>query len=251
MPDDQGSGGTPKTYTEDEVAQLTAGLKRNNQELLAEKGKLQDRLKPWEGKDPEQVSKVLEEHDRLTAEQQKAKGDWAAREATLRNEFKAEHDKVLTPLQQENGQLRERLFDAVAIREATEAIAAAEGSTKLLLPILRPELTTVEVDGRLVTAVKGPDGKPRYHSTTGVLVTPAERIAELKALPDYAPAFKGAPGSGSGGRGGQGGGAKSYTKLSDFTTDAEKVQFIAEHGREAFEKLAFASAPAVPGGKAG
>ena len=241
--------GDPKTYTQEEVDAQIAGLKQKNQELIGTNNQLKGQLKPWEGKNPEEVQKVLDENARITAEQQKAKGDWDAREQTLRTEFKTEHDKVVTPLQTENQQLKARLFDAVAVRDATEAIAAAEGNSKLLLPVLQPELMTVVVDGKEVTAIKGDDGKPRYHATSGKLVTVAERVAELRENADYAPAFKGAPGSGTGARPASTGG-KTYRTMADFANDAEKVAFIAAHGQKAFEDLAFATQPKPVGGKA-
>jgi hypothetical protein len=232
----------PKTYTQQELDAEIAGLKTKNQELIGTNNQLKDKLKPWEGKDPEQVGKVLEEHAKATADAQKAKGDWDAREQTLRTEFKTEHERVVSPLQQENAQLKARLFDAVAVRDATEAIAAAEGNSKLLLPVIQSELMTVVVEGKEVTGIKGEDGKPRYHPTTGKLVTPADRVAELKASADYAGAFKGAPGSGTGTRP-AGPGGKVIRSLSDFANDKEKVGFIAEHGQAAFETLAYAPKP--------
>lgn len=239
--------GDPKVFTEEQVqariAEETRGLKENKDKVLNELAEAKQKLKPWEGKDPERVAKVLEEHERLTADRQKAQGNWEEREATLRGDFKQQHDAVVGPLQVEVTTLKARLFDAVAVRDASEAIAAAEGNPKLLLPVIRDELITVEVEGRLVTAVKGLDGKPRYHATTNALVTPTERVAELRANADYAGAFKGAPGSGGGARESKSLGGKVYRTLGDFSTTKEKVDFIAEHGQAAFEAIAYATPP--------
>jgi hypothetical protein len=191
-----------KTYTQQDVDAEVGGLKAKNTELLGEVRKLKDAVAPWQGLDPEKVKAALEAQTTAQAEQQKKAGDWDAREKTLRDGFKQEHDKVVVPLTERVSTMEQELFEAVAGRDAVEAInlPSVKGNAKLLLPIIRPELGVVLVDGKRVTVVKGPDGKPRYHPTTNALVTVEDRLKELRAVPDYAGAFEGVSGSGSGAR---------------------------------------------------
>lgn len=191
-----------KTYTQAELDAEVAGLKGKNGELLGKLKDLQAALEPWKGLDAAAVKEALAARTKAEEDAQRKSGDWDAREKSLRDGFKLEHDKVVGPLQERVTGLERELFEAVAVRDALEAInlAGVKGNPKLLLPILRPELGVVEVDGQRVTVVKGSDGKPRYHPTTNALVTVEDRLKELRAIPDYAGAFEGAPGSGSGAR---------------------------------------------------
>lgn len=85
-----GQGEQPKTYTEAEVAELVAGLKRNNEQLLSEKK-------------AEAKAKQEAEAARILAEQEKAKqsGELEQFEQSLRKQYEpviAEKDAKLTAL---------------------------------------------------------------------------------------------------------------------------------------------------------
>lgn len=196
----EGDTGQAGTFTQAQVDEMVAGLKAKNQELLGSMAKVKDQLKPWEGLDPEKVRTVLAEHEKTTAERQKVQGDWDAREKTLRDGFAAEHSKVVEPLKSELATARNDLFEAIAIRDAVEAMADPEikANPKLILPVIRSELAVEVVDGHRVTVVKGEDGKPRYHPTSNKLVTVKDRLKELRAAKEFGGGFEGTTGSGSG-----------------------------------------------------
>ena len=88
--DTNSQGEQPKTYTEAEVAELVAGLKRNNEQLLAEK------------KEAARQRKEAEEA-RILSEQERAKksGELEEFEQSLRKQYEpviAEKDAKLTAL---------------------------------------------------------------------------------------------------------------------------------------------------------
>lgn len=213
---DDGSG-EATTFTKAEVEKLVAeqvaGLKGKNDELLGKLKAATEAVRQFEGLDPEQARKALEEAKKAEAEKAKAVGDWDAREKQLREEFAAQHAKVVEPLTMTAKQLEADLFEAVAVRDALAAMPQKhiKGNPDLLLPIIRPELGVEVIDGKRTTIVKGPDGKARYNATTGKLVTVEERLVELRAVPKYAGAFEGAGGSGGGAEGGAGGGGGTVT----------------------------------------
>jgi len=200
--------GTVKTFTQEQVDAEVKGLKAKNEELL---GKLRDAtsaLEPWKGLDAAKVKEVLTAHEEATANKQKAQGDWDAREKKLRDDFKVEHDKVVGPLSERVTALEADLFDAIAVRDAVEAMSDPEikANPKLILPLLRSELGVAVVEGKRVTVVKGPDGKPRYHQTNNSLVSVKDRLKELRGVKDYAGGFEGTVGGGSGAKGSDAGG---------------------------------------------
>lgn len=210
---DNGDGGqATTTFTQADVermvAEQVAGLKTKNQELLGKLKSAQELASQFEGLDPERARKALSAAEKAEAEKAKAAGDWDAREKALREQFTAEHSKVVEPLQKKVTDLETGLFSAVAERDAIEACALQDvkGRPKLVLPIIRPELGVEMIDGKMTTVVKGPDGKARYHQTTGALFTVADRLKELRGIPDYAGAFEGTGASGGGAEGGRGGG---------------------------------------------
>lgn len=213
---DDGSGEATtftKADVERMVAEQVAGLKNKNDELLGKLKSATEMARQFEGLDPEQARKALEAAKKAEADKAKAVGDWDAREKQLREEFAAEHTKVVQPLSEKAKQLEADLFEAVAVRDALAAMPQKHirGNPDLLLPIIRPELGVEVVDGKRITVVKGPDGKARYNATTGKPITVEERLAELRAIPRYAGAFEGTGGSGGGAESGAGGGAGTVT----------------------------------------
>jgi hypothetical protein len=228
---DEGDGGqATTTYTPAQVEEMVAGLKAKNTELLGKVKSLSEATKSFEGLDPQRAREALAAAEKAEAERAKAVGDWDAREKALRDQFTQEHTKVLEPLMTKAQQLEADLFEAVAGRDAAEAISlpTVKGNAKLLMPIIRPELAVEVIDGRRVTVVKGADGKPRYHPTTGALVTVADRLLELRALPEYGGAFEGAGGSGGGATGGGGAGGVHTIRAGDDKAFLSQLSEIAK-----------------------
>lgn len=192
-----------KTYTQAELDAEVAGLKRKNAEVLGEMAKLKEAmaaLEPFKGLDPEKVKGALTAAEKAEAERQKQEGDWEAREKAIREQAAKEHAAIVGPLQAELATARAGLFQSVAQRDALEAMGKPDikGNSALLMPLLLPELDVQVVDGRQVTVVKGPDGKPRYRTTDNTLFTVEDRLKELRAKPEYGGAFLGPAASGTG-----------------------------------------------------
>lgn len=211
-----------KTYTQAELDAEVEGLKKKNLELLGKLKTTDERAKelegaiaPWKGLDPEKVKAALAALEKADGEKHKQAGDWEAREKQLREQMAKEHAAIVGPLEEKLRQREAGLFKSVAERDALEAMGKPDikGVSALLLPLLLPELDVQAVDDKLVTVVKGPDGKPRYRTTDNTLFTVEDRLKELRAKPEYGGAFQGSGGSGTGaeGRGGTGA-AKVVTK---------------------------------------
>jgi len=193
-------GQAATTFTQAQVDEMVAGLKSKNSELLGKVKSYDERLKPYEGLDPAKAREALTAAEKAEAEAAKARGDWDANEKRLRDQWAAEHTKVVDPLKSELDQTKAELFEAVAVRDALEAMSSKDvlANPKLAMPLIRHELGTEVIDGKRVTVIKGVDGKARYHPTTGLLVTVADRLKELRTVPDYAGAFQSPAGSGGG-----------------------------------------------------
>lgn len=196
-----------KTYTQAEmdakVDEIVKGLKAKNLELLGDVKALKEALDPLKGIDPEKARAALAAQEKAEAEKHKQAGDWEAREKALRDQLAKEHTSVVEPLKAKLAELESGLFKSVAERDALEAMGKPEikGNSALLLPLIQSELKVMVVDGKQVTAVLGPDGKPRYRMTDNALLTVEDRLKELRAKPEYGGAFQGSGGSGTGAEG--------------------------------------------------
>ncbi|MFC3072357.1 hypothetical protein [Shinella pollutisoli] len=120
-------------------------------------------------------------------------------------------------------------------QRATTAIAEAKGSVDLLLPHVLNATRTVEKDGKFEVEVVDRNGNVRIDGK-GNNMDIKGLIAEMKASEVFGRAFEASGQSGSGKLPGNGGGDRGQLKRSQMT-NADKANYIAEHGQEAFLKL--------------
>lgn len=193
-----------------------SGLKKKVDELLAEKKASDHKRKEAE----EAARKAAEEAARKAGDVGALEKSWQEKLATTQ----AEKDAEITRL---NSSLTNVLVDNVATTLANEL--ALQGSANVLLPHVRNRLAVDYVDGKPVTRVLGPDGKPSA-------ATIEELKAEFAANVAFAPIIAGSKASGSGAGGGNGGGAAPSGNRSKMTP-AEKAAYIAKHGAEAYGNL--------------
>jgi len=204
-PDDSGSGGGADgaggaSGTEKEEL---AALKRNNAAVLRELREARDKLKPYEGIDPEAVRKLVAEKEKAEADALKAKGDWDSREQALRDAF----SKEKAPLEQRVRKLETTLFDALGKAKAVAAIADAKGRVRSVLPAVLPFLKMVEEDDRFEIRVVDQMGKERIADSKGNPFTVEALVAELRADSDFKDLFLAPAASGAGAPPGGGAGA--------------------------------------------
>ncbi len=192
----------------------TTGLKKKNDELLAE-------LK--QGRD---AKKAAEDAARAAAEETaRKKGDIAALEKSWGDKFSAREIELTTETTRLNASLNKVLVDSVATNIAAEL--AIQGSANVLLPHIRNRLTVDWVDGQPVTKVLGLDGKPSA-------LTPDELKAEFAANKAFAPLIAATKASGGGASGAGGGGAadKTMTRAQwDSKSPVERMEFAKKGGK--------------------
>lgn len=129
----------------------------------------------------------------------------------MRTQLQAEFETNMNPIIEENKSLKTGMVTDRLTASASQAIAAANGSTELLMPIIKNMTKAEFVDGKVVISVTGDDGKPRVKDhVNNVLMGVDDLVAELRNNPAYGGAFK-AGGGGSGG-----------TPLKHGTPDANK-----------------------------
>ena len=159
-----------------------AGLKKNRDEAIERHKELQQRLKAYDGIDPDEYEKLLEAREAAEAEKAKAAGDWEKLQARLDKKL-AEKDAIIADLSKRNENTwRER--------EALAAIAKHGGNVTLLRGIVSQALR-VEADG---------DGYSVHAVVDGENMDATAYVAHLKEQDEYAGAFAPAGTSGSGSR---------------------------------------------------
>lgn len=186
-----GSGATTKTYTEAEVAELVAGLKQNNAQLLAEK---------------KETARQKKEADdaRMLAEQERAKksGELEQFEQALRSSF-----------EKEKGELSSKL-EALSARVVGESKKAVLGgfATEFLTPEsldIIAQLVKVEFDGN--------DVKTQFTDFAGKVVTtdPVEFKKWMAKHPAISHLMRSTLSSGGGASGSKSsGGATDFASMS-------------------------------------
>ncbi|HKX32090.1 MAG TPA: hypothetical protein VJ302_30670 [Blastocatellia bacterium] len=216
------------------------GLAAAKKQLLAEKKAVEDRLKAYEGIDPERARQLMTDAEKLEADKLKAKGDWDARETQLKGQlaadlqkreqhFSGEAEKWKTREALLMGALEENLIGA----QATAAIVAAGGSPELLLPHVIKLAKLFEEDGKFAARVVDEKGAPRIANVKGDPFTMTHLVDELKANPVFGRAFAASPAGGSGapGQSRNNSGGKTKTR-ADFNqmAPADRAAHVRDGG---------------------
>jgi hypothetical protein len=218
----------PETFTKEQVAELVAaevaGLKANNSTLLAEKKRLADLAKKFDGLDPDAARTALQAAEEAERKRAEMAGDWKARETQLLEKVAANEKAKDATISSLSSALERRLVDA----EATSALAAAKGSPKVLLPHIKAHVRVVQEDGEYVVQVVDSKGNQRIGDAKGSPMTIAQLVEEMKEDPDFARNFDGTGSSGGGAaksNGGAGGAVRQIasTNSPDFLANLSGI----------------------------
>jgi len=187
------------TYTQAQVdaliAEQTAGLKANRDELMKEAKKAKEALKGYEGVDPEEHRRLKTAAEEAERKKAAAEGDFKALEAQLVKKLADAEAKSGAEQARLRGSLDKYLIDAEAVRE----LAAHSDSPALLLPHIRGQMRVVEQDGAFVARIVDSAGNVRIGKGQGSApMTLGELIEDMKQDKTYAPAFRGTGSSGGG-----------------------------------------------------
>jgi hypothetical protein len=215
------------------VAENTQGLKNKNNELLGKQKALSEKLKQFEGIDPDAVKTILqrfsddEEAKLISA----GKIDEVLNKRTER--FRSEFDKKLKAEQEraDSAQKKAEKYSSIVLsNKMTNAALKAGALPEALEDIsLRAKGMFVLSDDGEAVAV-GQDGEPLLGKDGKTPLSPQEWVESLK---DNAPhLFPRAEGTGSGGH--KSGGANL---VRSKMTSTEKHNYIQKYGQQAYLKL--------------
>jgi archaellum component FlaC len=198
------------------VEKYNEGLVKNKESLLEEKKALQKRMKIYEGIDPEKVKELQEEYDRLSTEVAAKQND----AETIKESLTKKYESQLEEYKNNYSEIQKKYQDKIVNETLTSQLEAAGVDNpvykKAALAMIKPNT--------------------KFENET-VLVgdKTAEDFIKEWTESDEAKAFITA-------RNNTGGGIKSNAnggvmqKISVNASIKEKTAYIAEHGREAFEK---------------
>ena len=215
--------------TEEAVSGLKSALakekearRKANERLSQLPEDLPDRL--------ERLAALEEAESEREQKQAEKKGEWEK----LAAQMKDAHAEEIAAREEIISGLVKELDDNLRRESAILALEEAEASVKVGLPhILQRTETRKGEDGKRRVVVLDDNGDPRIDTKTGDLMTIPQLIAEMKDEPEWAPLFlePGATGGGATGRRAAGGGKfKPFKEM----TEQDKMDFIDEHGQEAY-----------------
>lgn len=220
------------------------GLRNTVGTTREERDKLQRANRAWE-----KLGVTVEEATDLIAQakkfqdldpkdiEAKSKVEIDARVEAANKKKDAEVGKVVADLEAKllkSNKTAERVMKRQA---ATEAIIAAKGNPKLLLPIIEQQAVLVETDDGMRVDIVDEQGKVRY-GKGGKEMDFEQLVEEIKGQGDYAGAFESEtrPGTGmpAGSKKAQSGGnGKNRSQM----TEAEQAAYIHDNGRNAYLSL--------------
>lgn len=154
----------------------------------------------------------------------------------LKKQLVDQHSAELKKKDDSIGNMRSTLEKHLVDGAAIAALAAAKGSTELLLPHVRSKVKVFEDGGEYVARVVDVKGDPRVNAK-GDFLSIAELVSEMRSSDSFSRAFDGdgaggggmPPGGGKQGSGSSGSTAKS---MAEARTPKEKAAFLRSKHKE-------------------
>lgn len=223
------------------------GLKNGLAHEKEERRKLSERVKAFEGIEPEAAKAALakvkalgdidptKEADRLASEKFEA----------LKGQLVTKHEAELSKVTGESAFLAKKvealLVDSVAQAAILGDGKKAKGDPTLLLPHVKAKLRVRRDGEAFVVDVLDEKGNPRVADAKGTPMTIEQLVDEMRESDVFGRAFEGTGASGGGAGGGDrrpgGGGGAGPKHIKDFPTPEAKAAWIKEHGFAEFQKL--------------
>jgi hypothetical protein len=177
-----------------------AGLKSAHNRNASELKILKEKMKAYDGVDPDEFQTLKTE-----AEQRRANGGKDPEREAIVNGLKQQHEKELSKRDQlvlEKTERAERLVKRTAIRDAFDKVPV--NSKPLVEEFLMKQVKAdVDEKGEDIVRVVDKNGNPRFSKRTGAEMTVEELLLEMRENDEYKALF---PGSGASGAGAQGSG---------------------------------------------
>lgn len=177
-----------------------AGLKSNRDAILAEKQQLEEKIKKYNGVDPDEYIRLKQAQEAQEREKHQQEGNWQALEKQLVERHQADTQAKDTRIKALETALHSELVES----KLTNAIANAKGVPELLIQPMKRAVQVVELEGgKFTTKVVDPaTGQPRIGDTKGTPMSLDQLVEEFKANPVYGRAFEAPNNGGTGGAGG-------------------------------------------------
>lgn len=192
----------------EDVSGLKSALDKSRKEIKDLKKKIKVDITPEELEDLREKAEAVDDSEEVKR---------------LTKLAKKNADDLAAAIEKQN-KLQKKLTEVMLKSEAKTAIGDAEGEEEVLLPHVLARADITEEDDDFILVARNAEGEPLMKS--GKPGTLADVVAELKAKPQFAGAFKGTGASGSGARaaaGGSGGSRTTATAGVDQTSvDAKK-----------------------------
>jgi hypothetical protein len=232
------SGYTSNDKVED-VSGLKSALQKERENAKSASHKLRELQEQFGDIDPEEYSQLKNQAVQAEEERARKAGEWDK----LKQQQNEIHQREIGKWKDREKQLISAIENAMVDSEVVSALNEAGGQVKLLLPHAKGRMKLVEEDGKFFARVLDETGTVRVNGEGGFL-SAKELISEMRDNDVYAPAFEagvrsggGTPPAGGGGQGdGKKGGTPSDLKRSKMTV-REKVDFVKEHGDDAYQSL--------------
>lgn len=226
------------------------GLIRNKNEALAEKEKLQKRVKELEnsngGEELERAKSRVAELETQLKEAGKS-GKYSEEQVQqIKNDIENEYKTKLEEKDQALKSVNDRIATAQresAIRDALTEAGVKKGAVAMMTAYLKDRVDVVEGDtGVFSVRIKKEDGSGHEVSTKdgSVFKSVGELVEEIKSKPDYGFAFEGSKASGGGAEAnvntgeGPSGGTGTFSNIkarADLKSHKDKAAFL-EHLKE-------------------
>jgi hypothetical protein len=151
--------------------------------------------KAWKelGKTPEEIQELFEQKAQADREKLTKAGEWDK----LKAQISEAHAAELAKRDERSGLLTKQLERHLVDAAATAALAAAGGSSELLLPHVKSRTKVIEENGEFVVRVVDASGNPRVDGK-GDFLSIKDLVREMRESDVYAPAFKATGTSGGG-----------------------------------------------------
>jgi hypothetical protein len=205
-----------------ELSNETAGLKSALKAERDAKSALEKSLKGYEGIDATKARELLTQQQKAEEDKAKANGEWENWKAQMQATHEAEKRALEDKLRQAETDYETEFVDA----KVTAEIANAKGRPRLLKPWLGAK--SVLENGQRAIRIYDDKGNLRY-GKDGAPMTVSERLAEMKADPEFMVAFEG---SGAGGNGAHNTPNSSNTGAKTITRTA--LDQLSPNDRSAF-----------------
>ncbi len=187
---------TIKTYTQEEVDTMLAGIKGNRDELANEAKRAKAALKNYEGIDPEQHKKLVAASEEAERKKAAAEGDFT----TLQKQMADNHAKELGGLNTKIGKLTKALEKRLVQAELQRAIAGKKGipdRSNLLVEHGSKFVRVRETDDDFEAYVADAKGNPLVADGQGTPMN-IDTFVEQTLMTQFPWAFEGTGSSGGG-----------------------------------------------------